>query len=101
MQILNGILNTIKQYNEYPPQIIKRVPFYLRESGNDLKCVELRIQTAGGDCRRALTTSFGTFFVEAGFIPESKNGKYDNAFTWGREYFPIEKHNTPDESGMI
>src|SRR2546430_2448245 len=53
MQILNSILTSIKTYNEYPPQIVKNVPFYLKTTGSDnLSCVELNIRTAGGDSKK-------------------------------------------------
>lgn len=84
MQLLNGILTTIKKYNEYPAQIVKTIPFYMK-SGDDLIVVNLKIQTAGGDCRRALTGSFREFFFDTGII-QSKTG---SQFSWGKDYFPI------------
>ena len=81
MQTLNGILSTIKTYNEYPAQIIKTIPFHLKTNDGRLERVDLRIRTAGGDCKRQLTVSFSEFFVEAGI--------YSEPFTWPKDYFPM------------
>lgn len=85
MQTLNGILSTIKEItteNIYPPQIIKTVPFYIRNSRNadQVDCVDLSIKTAGGDCRNQLMTSFERFFVDSEI---SKDGR----FQWGKDYY--------------
>jgi hypothetical protein len=100
MQVLNGILSTIKQYNEFPPQIVKRVPFFVRDPEGQMKSVELNIRTAGGDSRKTLTASFTTFFAEVGFVPPDK-ARGGSAFLWGKEYFPIAPPDTSDEAGMI
>ena len=82
MQILNSVLTAIKTYNEFPPQIIKNIPFYLKVTGSDsLTHVDLNIRTAGGDSKRLITRTFEEFFAKAGI---SKDGK----FAWDREYFP-------------
>lgn len=82
MQVLNSVLTAIKTYNEFPPQIVKNMPFYLKNAGSTtLNCVDLNIRTAGGDCKKLITRTFETFFTESGI---SKDGK----FTWDKEYFP-------------
>lgn len=85
MQTLNGVLSTIKEAvegNEYPPQIVKSVPFHMKNTKdtNKIDCVELNIKTAGGDSRKQLMTSFERFFVESDI---SKDGR----FLWGKDYF--------------
>ncbi len=89
MQVLNGVLSSVKTYNEYPPQIVKRMPFHMKKAGTDeLTCVNLNIVTAGGDSKRQITRTFQEFFVKAGI---SEDGK----FVWDKEYFPtslIENH---------
>lgn len=81
MQHLNGLLTTIKTNNQYPPQIIREIPFQLRLSDGTFKKVVLNIKTAGGDCRRQLKQQFSSFFKEAGL---------HHNFSWGKDYFPIE-----------
>ena len=84
-QVLNGILSTIKA-NEYPPQIVKRIPFNLRSQngGNDFVQIELVLKTAGGDSRKSLTNSFTAFFEKAGLLA------HGTKFKWSKEYFPID-----------
>ena len=83
MQLLNGILTTIKKYNQYPAQIVKTIPFHVK-SGDQVIVINLKIQTAGGDCKKALTGSFRDFFFEIGII----NSKVGQQFQWGKGYFP-------------
>jgi len=88
MQLLNGVLTTIKTQNEYPAAIVQNIPFYLLQSeseGGGTKCVELRIKTAGGDCKRALTQSFELFFQNAAIA--CKDGSH--RFAWESEFFPV------------
>lgn len=79
-QVLNGILTTIKT-TAYPPQIIQTIPFYLKtETG--LRCTELHVKTAGGECKRQVTKSFSDFFIASGIAPSGQ-------FKWSKEYFPV------------
>eukprot|EP01041_Mallomonas_annulata_P004440 gene4440-8849_t len=87
MQKLNGILSTIKCYNEYPAAIISEIPFYLKSSDNEFQRIDLKIKTAGGDCRHQLAASFEQFF--------SKAGIHNGMFTWGTEYFPTSGAENP------
>lgn len=84
MQLLNGILSTVKKFNQFPAQIVKTIPFNVK-SGDQITLTNLKIQTAGGDCKRALTLSFREFFFETGII-DSKVGAQ---FSWGKDYFPM------------
>ena len=92
MQLLNGILSTIKQYNEYPSQIIKTIPFYMKSSDGTLRLVNLSIRTAGGDCRRSMMSSFESFFIDAEIL--QRNNAF---FVWGKEYFPTEPLTNDEE----
>ena len=92
MQLLNGVLSTIKKFNQFPAQIVKTIPFNVK-NGDQVTVVNLKIQTAGGDCRRALTGSFRDFFYDAGII-ESKIGAQ---FSWGKDYFPKIPGENDDE----
>ena len=115
MQVLNGILSTLKEDNAYPPRMVKNIPFYLlrkqtriqpptstdgggsaevplsksvpcpgptqkspaslsKSGGSHLECVELRIRTGGGECRKQVTASMTEFFVAAGIIPPTPTG---------------------------
>jgi hypothetical protein len=89
MQVLNGVLSAVKTYNEYPPQIVKRIPFHMKTIGADsVNCFHLNIVTAGGDSKKQITRTFQEFFVKTG-ISE------DGQFQWDKEYFPtslIENH---------
>ena len=78
-QVLNGILSTVKE-SAYPPAINKQVKLFM-SSPTGLEPVELRIQTAGGDCRRSLTKSFSELFVNAKLL------KVDDTIVWDEEYF--------------
>jgi len=88
MQLLNGLLSTIKVYNENPKAMVKSIPFHVR---NDqiIEKIDLKIRTSGGDCKRALTASFEEFFVNAQII-DSKVAKGKEPFIWGKDYFPTE-----------
>lgn len=112
LQIINGILSTIKSFNSYPPQLIKRIPLTLlpEKDGNELIQCSLDIKTGGGECKKSLTSSFSDLFQQAGLLDESsslhqdigeipenkkkkkrKGKKAGNAappFTWNEEYFP-------------
>jgi Domain of unknown function (DUF4460) len=93
MQLLNGILSTIKKYNEYPAQIVKTIPFHIRD-GEVIKIAHLKIQTAGGDCRRSLSTSFQNFFLDVGITNKETGG----SFSWGKDYFPTSGSVNTEES---
>lgn len=82
---LNGILSTIKEVNSYPPQMVKTIPFHMRSSTSStgFKQVDLRIRTAGGDCKKQLTVTMQNFFVESEISADGK-------FQWGKDYFPLE-----------
>ncbi len=81
MQKLNGILSTVKTFNQFPAAIRIELPFYLKgNTDKEFKKIDLSLITAGGDCRHQLASSFEKFFVKAGI----HNGK----FIWGDEYFP-------------
>mmetsp|Transcript_26374 Transcript_26374/g.26622 ORF Transcript_26374/g.26622 Transcript_26374/m.26622 type:complete len:176 (-) Transcript_26374:177-704(-) len=95
MQKLNGILSTVKNYNEYPHAVNSELPFYFKFSSNEVESmdasdklckIDLFIKTAGGDCRHQLAASFETFF--------SKAGIHDGKFSWGNDYFPTEERNS-------
>jgi hypothetical protein len=94
LQILNGILTSIKKYGEYPPQIVKNVPFHMldSEAPGGTRVVSLRIKTAGGECKRQLTQSFVSFFHETGTLPRNFT-----AFRWDSEYFPTEAPTIRDD----
>jgi hypothetical protein len=89
MQVLNGVLSAVKTYNEYPPQIVKRIPFHMKTVGADtVTCFHLNIITAGGDSKKQITRTFQEFFAKTG-ISE------DGSFQWDKEYFPtslVENH---------
>ena len=81
-QVLNGILSTVKESGggSYPPAINQQVKLFM-SSPSGLEPVELRIQTAGGDCRRSLTKSFSELFVNAKLL------KPDDSIVWDDDYF--------------
>jgi len=82
IQILNGILSTIKDPNSYPPQMIKDIPLHVRfPPQNHIEEHVLKIRTGGGDCKKHLTEIFQNFFVETKISPDGK-------FIWGKDYFP-------------
>lgn len=83
MQLLNGILSSIKKHNDYPPMLVKSIPFHVR-NGEKIEVFNLKIKTAGGDSQRALKTSFKDFFLASG-ITTVESGI---DFTWGKNYFP-------------
>ena len=81
MKELNGVLSTLKGYNEYPPAMVKNISFYVKGTGSDeLKKVNLTLRTAGGDCKRLLMNTFEDFFF--------RTGVHTGPFRWGSEYFP-------------
>lgn len=83
MQILNSIIDSIKRENDYPPQQIKDIPFYLKvASKEELELHVLEIRTPGGECKKQLTNTFIGFFQKTGILSEP-------SFVWGREYFPL------------
>lgn len=55
MQIMNGLLSTLKEVNSYPPQGVKQIPFYVRKSTGSLDFIEFTLKTTGGDCRKQIT----------------------------------------------
>jgi hypothetical protein len=85
-QLLNGILSTIKVYNEHPAAMVKAIPFYVR-NGVIIEKIDLKIRTGGGFCRRALTVSFEEFFIKAQVI-DTKVAKGKEPFVWDKDYFP-------------
>jgi Domain of unknown function (DUF4460) len=106
MRTLNGILTTLKQYNEYPAQIIQTLPFHMKNSKTGaIEEVDLRIKTAGGDSARSLTASFEDFFLRSSIlqIPEQEQSaltsvkKSGECFRWDKEYFPTESLLEQDE----
>ena len=106
LQTINSVLDTIKKFNSFPPQIIQSIPLaLLSQDGNDLLHVTLRIKTAGGDCKRSLTLSFADLFIQAGLIKEDtivddkalsakKKGKrakkQPDLFVWNAGFFVTE-----------
>ena len=77
MQILNGILSTVKKANSYPPATHKDIPFYVKiannvnndSSNSSEEIVQkhiLCIRTAGGDCKKQLRISLEQFFISCG-----------------------------------
>lgn len=83
MQVINGMLDTCKQNPpEYPPALTKRIPIYIKDSEDGFTKIILHVETAGGDCRRQMTTSFEKFFRAAALLDK------DKSFHWG-PYFPI------------
>ena len=83
MQVLNGVLSTLKVHNSYPPRLNQTIPFHVK-TNDSIKSFELKLVTAGGDSKRQLTESFAVFFREIGVL----QGK---DFRWDREYFPEEE----------
>ena len=109
LQVINGILSTIKAYNGYPPQLIKRIPIALLPQGDSKELIQcsLEIKTGGGECKKSLTTSFSDLFNQAGLLqadaPQDKGtsmgqkkkkrkgkkaGNVAPPFLWNDEYFP-------------
>lgn len=83
MQILNSILDSIKRENDYPPQQIMDIPFYIKVSSqSELELHILEIRTPGGECKKQLTNTFVNFFQKTGILTEP-------SFVWDREYFPL------------
>lgn len=80
MQVLNGVLSTLKVHNSFPPRLNQAIPFHVK-TGDSIKSFELKLVTAGGDSKRQLTESFSVFFREIGVL----QGK---DFRWDKEYFP-------------
>ena len=66
LQVINGILSTIKAFNSYPPQLIKRIPLTLLPEGDETELLQcsLEIKTGGGECKRALLLAFLTSFFK-------------------------------------
>lgn len=83
LQVLNGVLSTLKVANAYPPRLTQSIPFHVR-NGEGIGQYNLRLITAGGDSRGQLTVSFAQFFREIGVL-EAKD------FVWDKEYFPEEE----------
>jgi hypothetical protein len=94
MQLLNGVLSTVKQANQYPPRTIEDIPFHLKSiSGDRLEEHILQIRTAGGDCKKQLTATFEQFFIITGL---SSTGK----FQWTKDYFPTLAHDHKEEEEL-
>jgi len=79
LQLLNGVLSTLKENKEYPPLMKKRIPFHLKIDNGEFSKIELHVNIAGGDCKRSLSRSFQTFFQDAGIC--------ETQFSWGKDYF--------------
>ena len=84
MKELNGVLSSIKVYNEHPPAMVKNIAFYVKgnNSNKGLTKVNLQLKTAGGDCKRSLMGTFQDFFT--------RTGVHTGPFRWGNDYFPAE-----------
>ena len=78
IQLLNGVLSSVKTMGEFPPQIVQTIPLHLLDPENGTRNITLRIETAGGDCKKSLTKSFETFFEDAGV---------GQKFVWDAQYF--------------
>jgi hypothetical protein len=78
MQIVNGILSTVKENKEFPVASTQSIPFYVRQ-GTEYELKQLLIRTGGGDCRHQLAACFEAFFAETGI--------HDGKFNWGNDYF--------------
>ena len=100
MQTLNGIITTIKTYNEYPAQIHKNITFHLKSTADQkVEQVDLLIHTAGGDCKRQLTASFEEFFLRSGILINPREHDKD-LFVWNKDYFPIEAREDEEEDDI-
>ena len=86
MQILNGIMTTLKSSEEYPPATRKKIPFYIKVSNSKLECKYLDIQIGGGYCKKQLTKSFEVFFADCGI--------HNGSFSWNNSYFPFQITNS-------
>ena len=97
MQTLNGIITTIKTYNEYPAQIHKNITFHLKSNTDKrVERVDLLLHTAGGDCKRQLTVSFEEFFLRSGILINPREDGKD-LFVWNKDYFPVEAREDEDD----
>jgi hypothetical protein len=96
MQILNSVITSIKKYNDFPPQIVKSIPFYIIDDG-EARLLQLRILTAGGECQKSLTKSFAGFFAEAGILMIEDNNNKTPAFIWDKDFFPKEESEYSEE----
>lgn len=81
MQILNGIITTLKSTEEYPQATRKKIPFYMKGSTSKLECRHLDIRIGGGYCKKQLTKSFEAFFADCGI--------HRGSFNWNSGYFPF------------
>jgi hypothetical protein len=117
LQTINSVLDTIKKFNSFPPQIIQTIPLALLPvEGDELRHVTLRIKTAGGDCKKSLTLSFTDLFLQAGLIEDTpasvegvsgyqkvkKKGNKKNKdapvlFLWNEGFFKTEDEKEDDE----
>lgn len=80
-QVLNGVLSQIKKANDYPPMMLKRLPFHVKESDGTIKLYELKLRAAGGDCRNLFIRCFSEFFQGLGIQTAP-------SFVWNKDYFP-------------
>ena len=125
MQILNGVLSSIKKFNDFPPQIVKTIPFHILESitlddgtlgEKQTRLISLNIKTGGGECQKTLTKSFSTFFIDAGVLSSgsgsgsgsgqtvatsSKNKSKNDLFVWDKEYFPTTETSDDDDDVIM
>eukprot|EP01031_Cornospumella_fuschlensis_P027223 gene27223-32890_t len=92
MQLLNSIVTTIKKPDQFPPRLIQDIPFHIKVQGDtELSEVVLSIRTAGGDCRKQLTTTFEQFFLSTKLADPDQHAAHftTGRFVWNKEYFPI------------
>ncbi|RYH31273.1 DUF4460 domain-containing protein [archaeon] len=92
MQLLNSIVSTIKKPDQFPPRLIQDIPFHIKgPNSTELSEYVLSIRTAGGDCRKQLTTTFEQFFMTTQLAdPVQHAAHYSTGkFVWNKEYFPI------------
>ena len=82
LQLLNGVLSTLKVPNQYPERLNQSIPFHVKE-GETITRFELKLVTAGGDSKRQLTATFSAFFRDIGELSTQD-------FSWDKEYFPME-----------
>lgn len=85
IQVLNGVLDTVKATHSHPPQTIVDIPFNVKslDQPNVYETHTLRLRLGGGYCKKQLTKTFEEFFLE---MKLTETGKFE----WNKEYFPEE-----------
>lgn len=92
MQVLNGILSTVKVVNSYPPRTVLDIPFYVKmDTNNQIEKHQLSIRTGGGECKKQLKASLEQFFLGCGIL------KRGDVLAWSKEYFPINVEGSPED----